>query len=232
MRVSFAPRFAAVDTAVRVSREQAQSLYRAGYRTVFRYVDRIESNPAHDDRWPINLTHDELKDLLDAGLCVSLVQYYSTGYESTARGARFSLAYGESAGRIAAINAQRLGTPAGVTIFCDLEACALATPDMIEEYCNGWSHAVVNCGYAAGLYVGAGLGSQDTGWMTGKRLYALPRFRAYWRAASIVPQVPTRGWTVIQGCEIKIAGLQVDQDMIALDHRARRSRDRFMVIAP
>lgn len=234
IRTARAPRFAAVDCATRVSREQADQLYAAGYRTIFRYLDRIVSDPEHDDRWPINLTRGELADLLDAGLYVSLVQYYSTGYESTAKGKKFSRAYGEKAGEAAATNARNLGIPAGVTLWCDLEFCADATPDMIADYLDGWSHKVVTVspGYSAGLYVGSNLGSQATGYMTGAALYKRPRFRAYWRAASIIPQIPNRGWTVIQGCPIKLFGLDLDQDMIALDHRARSDRDRFMVVAP
>jgi len=232
MRTARAPRHAGLDTAVAVSEEKAHGLYQCGYRTIFRYLDRIESNPDHDDRWPINLTHDELSGLLTAGLYVSLVQYFSTRYESTMGGARFSEAYGQRAGGVAATNARRLNIPEGVTIWNDLESCQQANPDMITDYCNGWSEAVVSGGYNPGLYVGGGLGSVDVGYMTGARLYALPRYRAYWRAASLVPQIPNRGWTVIQGCPIKIDDIEYDQDMIALDHRARSSRDRFLVVAP
>jgi hypothetical protein len=232
MRTARAPRFAAFDASVALTAEQAAAFYAAGYRTVFRYVDRVISDPDKDDRWPYNLTRKELDILLDAGLYVSIVQYFSCSYESTRAGKRYSTAYGGKAGEIAAVNAGALGIPQGVTIWNDLEGCPDATPDMIEDYCNGWSEAIVSHGYAPGLYVGSGLGSQATGYMVGSRLYALPRYRAYWRAASLVPQIPNRGYTVTQGCEITIAGVRVDQDMIALDHRAKSSRDRFLVVAP
>ena len=232
MRMARAPRFAAVDTAVRVTPEQAGALYKSGYRTVFRYVDRVLSDPDEDTRWPINLTRPELEDLLGAGLCVGLVQYFSTRYESTANGAKFSVSYGERMGEAAALNARRLGIPDGVTIFNDLEACEYASADMVRDYCDGWSHKLTLLGYAAGLYVGSGIGGSVAGYTSGSTLYGMPRYRAYWRAASIVPQIPNRGWTVIQGCEISIHGLACDQDIIALDHRSRSSRDRFMVVSP
>jgi len=233
-RTARAPRFAAVDCATRVSREQADQLYAAGYRTIFRYLDRVISDPDVDDRWPINLTRPELADLLDAGLYVSLVQYYSTAYESTDKGKKFSRAYGERIGNAAATNARNLGIPAGVTIWCDLEFCADATPEMISDYLDGWSSqvVVVSPGFDPGMYVGSNLGSHDTGYMTGSALYMRPRFRSYWRAASIVPQIPNRGWTAVQGLPIKLFGLELDQNMIALDHRARSDRDRFLVVSP
>ena len=51
------------------------------------------------------------------------------------------------------------------------------------------------------MYVGAGLGSQATGYVRGEQLYNLPYYRSYWRAASVVPELPTRGWCVTQGNE-------------------------------
>jgi hypothetical protein len=232
MRTARAPRYAAIDCAQRISREQAQQIYRAGYRTVFRYVDRVASDPEHDDRWPINLTRSELYDLLSAGLRVSLVQYFSTSYESTSSGRRYSREYGRRMGEAAAANARALGIPPQVTIWNDLEGCPDATPAMVIDYCNGWSEAVLLAGYLPGLYVGSGLGSRETGYVSGEVLYGLPRYRAYWRAASIVPQVPVRGWTVVQGCQLKAFGLTLDQDLIALDHKAKSDRDRFLVVAP
>jgi hypothetical protein len=235
MRTARAPRFAAVDASTIITREQAEFLYYAGYRTIFRYLDRIVSDPDKDDTWPYNLIRSELDMLLDVGLYVSPVQYFSTPQSSTKQGAMYSRAYGETVGKAAALNAKALGVPTGVTIWCDLEECPRASPQMITDYLNGWSEAVsfTSPGYACGLYVGANLGSPAAGgYYSGTQLYKLPRFRAYWRAASLVPQVPNRGWTVIQGLQIKIGGVMVDQNMIALDHRATSSRDRFLVVAP
>ena len=210
----------------------AAALFAVGVRTVFRYLDRVKD--VTTGRLHANLTPHELDVLLDAGLRVSPVQYYSCRYESTAKGKRFSADYGADIGQVAAANALSLGVPQGVTLWCDLEDVPDATPEMVVAYCKAWGKSVVGHGYEAGLYVGGGLGSQATGYVRGEQLYSLPYYRSYWRAASVVPELPTRGWAVTQGseqtmklaCESGVRELHVDFDMIALDHRYQADRAR------
>ena len=231
MRAVSVPRRLAVDCAVRIPLPIALQLHSSGCRTVFRYIDRVPFDGVADDRWPINLTTAELAELLQAELCVSLVQYYSTSYASTGRGVRLSRAYGEEMGEIAAGNARALGAPEGVTLWCDAEGWTeLPSVSAALQFLDGWSYRATQLGYGCGLYVGSGLGNKRAGWITGRQLYERPRFTAYWRAASIVPQIPRRGWTVAQSTETTFKGLPIDHNMVMLDHRARRARDRFFVI--
>jgi hypothetical protein len=221
-----------LDTVQVMDAELAAAVYAVGVRTVFRYLDRVKDITT--GRLHANLTPHELDVLLDAGLCVSPVQYYSTGYASQAKGKKLSADYGAEMGQVACSNALALGVPQGVTLWRDLEDVPNATPDAIIADCKAWGRVVVNHGFEAGLYVGAGLGSQETGYLRGEQLWELPYYRSYWRAASVVPQLPKRGWCVIQGneqtmklqCGDKVRELHVDFDMIALDHRYQADRHR------
>lgn len=232
MRASRAPRSLALDTVQIADAEIAAALYAIGVRTVFRYLDRIKD--VTTGRLNANLTPHELDVWLDAGLRVSPVQYYSTGYETQRKGARLCAEYGAKLGKVAAANALSLGVPQGVTLWRDLEDVPNATPAQIVEDCKAWGKSVVSHGFEAGLYVGAGLGSQATGYVRGEQLYDLPYYRSYWRAASVVPELPTRGWCVIQGseqtiklqCESGARDYHVDFDMVALDHRYQADRAR------
>jgi hypothetical protein len=228
MRLAQAPRALACDTITALDAELAAALYAIGVRTVFRYLDRVEDTTRGS--MGTNLTTVELQILVDAGLCVSPVQYYSTRYESQAAGRRLSADYGARIGGNAAANALALGVPHGATLWCDLEDVPEATPSQVIAHCTAWGHAVAMVGYECGLYYGAGLGSQATGYVTGDQLYSLPYFRSYWRAASVVPEVPTRGPCVIQGSEqtIRLGAreLRVDYDMIALDYQYQADRAR------
>lgn len=237
MRSCRVPLKSAFDTAVAVTAGQAARFFKSGYRTAIRYVDRVKSDPTKDEHWPINLTIQERDILLDAGLCISLAQYFSTRYESTHKGARFSFDHGQDLGTIAAINAQALGAPEGMAIWFDLEDCPEASPAMVANELNGWSTALVRYGLTPCLYVGSGIGSAEVGYTTGDLLWSLPRYRCYWRAASIVPQIPNRGWTMVQGMPVKVHGVEIDQDMPALDHRdyyngakERHNVHRFLVM--
>ena len=232
MRASRASRALALDTVQVMDSELAEAVHAVGVRTVFRYLDRVKD--VTTGRLGANLTPHELDVLLDAGLRVSPVQYYSTGYESQAKGRKLSADYGAEMGQVACSNALSLGVPQGVTLWRDLEDVPDATPDQVVADCKAWGKVVVNHGFEAGLYVGAGLGSQATGYVRGDDLYGLPYYRSYWRAASVVPQLPKRGWCVIQGseqtmkiqCESGVRELHVDFDMIALDHRYQADRAR------
>jgi len=221
----------ACDSATAPTRKQAEAVYDAGFRTWFRYVDRVLADPDKDKRWPINLTRPELAMLLDVGFDVGLVQYYSTGYESQERGARLCGAYGEQLGSIASANARRLGVPQGVTIFCDAEDW-IRLPSKLHgfQYLNRWSAANVAAGDEPGLYYGANMGNERAEFFTGADLYGLPRFRAYWKSMGYCPHMPRRGPTMVQAPPVKVAGLELDPNVITLDGKWLSSRYRFKVI--
>lgn len=240
MRLRKAPRGLACDTITPINAEMAAALVKRDVRTIFRYLDRVED--ISRGQMGTNLTRTELGILLDAGLCVSPVQYYSTGYASQCRGSALCTAYGIRLGRIAAANACALGIPEGCLIWRDLEAVPRATPRGVTADLIGWARGAASGGYDSGLYYGSGLGSAATDYVTGEDLWALPYYRSYWRAASVVPQVPNRGPCVTQGLEqtIRLGSelVTVDYDLIALDCRYQQDRQagdrspgRFMVVS-
>jgi hypothetical protein len=104
-----------------------------------------------------------------------LVQYVESDSAWSPSGAK-----GASNGSVAASEAERLGIPGGVTIWCDLEGVTVGTPRLaVIEYCNRWYKAVKSAGYVPGLYVGyhAGLSATD--------LYKQLQFAHYWGAYNL-----------------------------------------------
>lgn len=221
----------ALDSATAPTREQAEAAYAAGFRTWFRYLDRVPQDPDHDDRLPINLTRPELAMLLDVGFDVGLVQYYSTAYESQERGARISGAYGTQLGAIASANARALGIPRGVTIFADAEDwIRLRSKLHGRQYLVAFFEAVVAGGDEPGLYYGPNLGNGQVGYLNGREIWGLPAVRAYWKPASAAPHLPRRGPTVVQTTTFELAGLPVDGNTLTLDGNYTSERYRFKVI--
>jgi len=114
-----------------------------------------------------------------------LVQYVESESSWNPSGAK-----GSTNGGVAAAEAQKLGVPWGVTVWCDLEGVAPGTPaQRVIDYCNGWHIAVTSAGYVAGLYVGYRAGVTPT------QLYKGLRFTHYWGAYNLnVDEYPaTRG---------------------------------------
>jgi hypothetical protein len=215
----------AFDSSNYVTVCQACHLLEAGYLTAFRYLKRRKKVYDTPQSWPVSLSHQELKELTDIGLRVSLVQFLVSESNGGGSGYDKGREYGDAAGW----NAEKLGAPAGITVWCDAEGWENRGRDEILSYLNGWAEVCAEYGYVPGLYVGAGLGKVGD-MVTGEDLYQLPKYKAYWRAASIVPQVPTRGFTVVQGVQLDVFGLTIDQDMIALDHKAKSENSIFKVI--
>jgi hypothetical protein len=213
------------DASTYIDPKLAKRFLEAGYATAFRYVKKRRRVYDTPQKWPVSLSHRELAELVDAGLKVSLVQFVVPEVSGGGGGYENGKRLGDAAGW----NAKTLKAPKGITVWCDAEGWEDRGRADILAYLNGWSDGCKAYGYRPGLYVGAGLGRVGK-MVTGEDLSELPGFAAYWRAASIVPQVPNRGWTVIQGLQVKVFGEPIDQDMIALDHRAKRAGDRFKVI--
>ena len=85
--------------------------------------------------------------------------------------------------------------------------------DTVLKYCNAWFRAVSDAGYVPGIYVGANAG------LTGDELYWQLRTKHYWKSGSGVPDIPQRGYCMVQ--RIK-AGDQIGGDR----HRPRPDRHR------
>lgn len=123
-----------------------------------------------------------------------------------------SAALGQSYGNNAANNANAVGFPPGVNIWCDLEGVNQTTPAQeVIDYCAAWFAAVSAAGYVPGLYVG------DSVVLSGRQLYDLP-FAHYWQSASEVPALPSRGYqmiqTLVQGL---VNGIGIDLDTAQTD---------------
>src|SRR5205807_4797112 len=131
------------------------------------------------------LSATEARSLLNVGIGLMLVQYVESDTSWNPSGAK-----GSTNGGVAAAEAQKLGVPWGVTVWCDLEGVAPGTPaQRVIDYCNRWHVAVTSAGYVAGLYVGYRAG------LTPTQLYRALRFTHYCGAYKLnVDQYPaTRG---------------------------------------
>lgn len=187
------------DTDTCVRPEIAAAFFNDGYAFCVRYLSRGAESPS-------DLTHDEACGILRAGLALMPVQHVSApGWAPTA-------ALGNQYGRAAADDAQRVGFPSGINVWCDLEgAAACDGADNVIAYCKAWDAAVSEAGYVAGLYVGASCLLSTT------QLYDLP-FKHYWQSESQVPPVTQRGYQMVQSAvSQKVNGMSIDQDMTQAD---------------
>ncbi len=175
---------AGFDANATISASAASAFRAHGYRFCVRYVRREKHHPA-------DLTADEATVLLDAGLGLMLVQYVES--ESAWRP---SADKGVANGSTAASEAGRLGVPAGVTVWCDLEGVDVATPaQAVIDYCNHWHAAVAHAGFVPGLYVGYHAG------LSPAQLYRSLRFTHYWGAYNLnADQAPA-----VRGLQMKQA---------------------------
>jgi hypothetical protein len=171
-----------VDTAETVSASAAVALRQKGFRFCVRYVRRDKPHASA-------LSGTEAKSLLNAGLGIMAVQYVQSesSWQPTA-------VKGSRNGAVAATEAEKLGLPWGVTIWCDLEGVTVGTPAQATiDYCNRWHAAVSAAGYVPGLYVGYHAG------LTPLQLYRSLRFTHYWGAYNLnVDQYPA-----VRGLQMK-----------------------------
>lgn len=125
---------------------------------------------------------------------------------------------------MASAEAEKLGVPWGVTVWCDLEGVRTGTPRQhVIDYCNRWHSAVSGAGYVPGLYVGYHPG------LSASQLYSRLRFSHYWGAYDLnADQVPAvRGLQMKQSVrrrEDAIPGIRLDfqVDRISTDRLGGR----------
>lgn len=191
------------DASVPVSAKAAKEFSRNGYRYCIRYLSRSTPQPSDD------LTASELKGLLTGGLAVMAVQHVMReGWiPSGDRGTQ----YGEAA----VANAKTAGLPKGVTVWLDLEGVhhSVNRTDVIA-YCNHWFDVVADAGYESGVYVGASCG------LDGGDLYWQLKTRHYWRSGSKVPDLPHRGYQLVQRITSEpdiVSGIEIDRDVTYVD---------------
>ncbi|HKW31494.1 MAG TPA: DUF1906 domain-containing protein [Candidatus Acidoferrum sp.] len=188
-----------------LSPELAQQFFSQGYKFCLRYLAHAQAS--------MNLSAQEAADILNAGLALMPVQHVRLPGWSPDQ------VLGQEDGQEAATIAQANGFPAGVSIWCDLEAVSPAAQEQnVIAYCRAWHEAVRGTGFSPGLYVGGGT------LLTGQQLFDLP-FQHYWRSASDVPDIPSRGYQLIQfRPTIRLNGIPVDLDVTLPDDRGDSAR--------
>lgn len=187
------------DTDTALTTSTAAAFRAGGFRFVVRYLSR--GTEASGD-----LSSSEAQTILDAGLALMAVQHVSgEGWTPTA-------ALGTQYGQSAASNARKVGLPAGMNIWLDLEGVnSTATSADVTAYCEAWFSALTAAGYVPGLYVGSNCGLDSS------QLGALS-VQYFWRAASNVPVV-TGGFCMVQtiSSSYVLDDVSYDQDVTETD---------------
>lgn len=181
--------------------ETATQFFEQGYVFCARYLSLGTTQAAGD------LSASEATDILNAGLALMPVQHVRTAGWSP------SDSLGQTDGAHAASNAQAVGFPPGVNVWCDLEGVAQTTDaQAVIDHCTAWYHAVSAAGYVPGLYVG------NEAILDGTQLYDLP-FQHYWQSCSHVPQVANRGYQLVQTLVTSpVNGIGIDNDLTQTDN--------------
>jgi hypothetical protein len=201
-----APGVCGFDADTVITADLAHQFSAQGYRFCVRYVSRGPESPE-------DLSNQEASDILDAGLALMPVQHVrAPGWSPTG-------SLGQQDGTAAASNAGLVGFPPGVNVWCDLEGVDSATEaQAVIDYCQAWHEAVDAAAFVPGLYVG----SQAI--LTGQQLFALP-FQHYWRSQSRVPDIPTRGYQMIQFFpSVTVNGIAIDVDVIQTDEEGGQAQ--------
>jgi hypothetical protein len=193
-----APSVLGFDTDTIVNAALAQQFYALGYKFCIRYLSLGEQSPQ-------DLTTDEATNILNSGLALMPVQH------GRIPGWSPSATLGQRDGKNAASNADRIGFPYGVNVWCDLEGVNQTAPQDVIDYCQSWYNAVNSAGFTAGLYVGY------QAVLSGDQLYSL-EFQHYWRSQRSVPSIPNRGYQLVQFLPSVIAnGIAIDVDFTQTD---------------
>jgi hypothetical protein len=191
------------DTDTQLAPTPAAAFVAAGLRFAIGYLTMNGPESSSD------LTNPEAQDILNAGLALMAVQHVQNpGWVPNAD-------LGTQYGRWAATNAQTVGFPPGVSIWLDLEGVANGTvPSDVIDYCNIWYAAVATAGYIPGIYVGA------DSILTGDQLYEDLYFQYYWQSGSEVPEMPTRGYCMVQSVSSSddVDGVAYDRDVTEMDN--------------
>jgi Domain of unknown function (DUF1906) len=179
----------------------ANQLFGAGFRYAIRYLSRGFGQQSGD------LSTDEVQTILAAGLALMAVQHCPRSGWAPAQ------ALGDTYGQNAALNATAMGLPIGMSLWLDLEGVAsYSTAEDTIAYCNAWAGEVEGHGYLPGLYVGA---NQP---LSGDDLYWRLRVTRYWRSASTVPDIPYRGYCMVQAlAPSPVDGIDLDRDVVMAD---------------
>lgn len=189
------------DTNTVLNATSAACFVQHGYAFCFRYLSRGYGQQ------PGDLTYNEAKIILEAGLALGAVQHVSMP------GWTPSTQLGTEYGTNAAHNAASIGLPTGMNLWMDLEGIAPGTSaQTVISYANAWYDAVLAAGYIPGIYVGAAC------ILNGDQLYSSLKFQHYWKSLSNVPAIPQRGYQLVQSLAADpVCGVAIDADTTMTD---------------
>jgi hypothetical protein len=190
------------DADTPIKSDIAEQFYNSGYRFCLRYLSLGGAESSGD------LTVEEVEGILNAGLALMPVQHVRrAGWLPCGN---LGAEYGTHAGS----HAKSIGFPAGVNLWCDVEGISSSTTaaDVIA-YCDAWYDAVLAAEYVPGLYVGA------NSILSGEQFSKL-KFQHYWKSESKVPDLPGRGYQMIQTLvEQPVHGIAIDKDETKTDSK-------------
>jgi Rv2525c-like, glycoside hydrolase-like domain len=174
-----------------------------GFSFCIRYVSRDERESLDD------LSEVEARVILNAGLALMPVQHVAReGWSPTK-------ASGTTYGKAAAVHVREIGFPPGVNVWLDLEGIKVSTShEAIIGYCNAWITEVASGGFVPGVYVGA------KAILTGEEIFWRIQSKHFWKSGSKVPNIPHRGYQLIQKIikGDKIGRVAIDRNLTVDDN--------------
>ena len=189
-------------TRIEADRGDGQGFEEAGFRFAVRYLSR-KAKPSSKD-----LTADELNIILDAGLAVMAVQHVAPA------GWTPSDTLGVEYGGHAAAHAGTVGLVEKSSVWLDLEGDR-------SGYWGRRRHRVLQClvqrGRERGLHDRClRRREQYSDWRR-----ALPELKTkhYWKSGSNVPDIPHRGYCMVQHItpDDKVGGVEIDRNVTFVD---------------
>ena len=207
-----------IDCNCKLTAATAKIVKEAGYEFVIRYVGRLKQASFDIDK-------SETDVILKAGLKLGIVQHCPDK-----PGILPSKELGTEYGSNAAKFAKESGYKEGCIIYLDLEDVNSGYRNRKQEiidYCNYWYNEVLKAGYIPGIYIGFNV------WLTGEELYHKIKYKHYWKSLSKVPNIPNRGYEMIQTAGNPIAGFSIDVNTVTGDKKgnfpAFMSVDKILV---
>jgi len=192
-----------IDTNTVLDERLCRAAKARGFSFCLRYVSRGEREQTGD------LHEAEARIILNSGLALMPVQHVARPGWSPKK------ALGSIYGRNAAAHVREIGFPPGVNVWLDLEGVkSPSSHATVIEYCNAWIAEVEFAGFVPGVYIGA------RAILTGEEIFWRLRARHFWKSGSRVPEVPHRGYQLIQKIirNDKIDGVEIDRNLTVNDN--------------
>jgi len=192
-----------IDTSEVLNAEHCQAAKSRGFAFCIRYVSRTERRSASD------LSEEEARTILSAGLALMPVQHVAReGWSPTKN-------LGTTYGRNAAAHVFQIGFPQGINVWLDLEGIKPSiSHGVVIDYCNAWIAEVASAGFVPGVYVGA------KAILTGEEIFWRLQTKHFWRSGSKVPDIPHRGYQLIQKIirGDNVGGIEIDRNLTVNDN--------------